>query len=260
MNNYYIYTNNTKDIDGQVTAKVKEYLLSKGVNVVCDIEQDIDIVIVIGGDGTFIRAAGELAGRDVLFTGINLGTLGFLTEIETDNIEACLDRIIAGEYEVDERIMLELMGSDERPSLNDIVISRSGALQVVEYRLFVNDKFLVSFRSDGIIISTPTGSTGYNFSAGGPIMEPYSQVVAITPISPQNFTARSVVLCADDVIGVECYFRKETGGVSISFDGQGNIPVKIGERMNISVSKKLTKFIRLSQESFVTVLSKKFNV
>ena len=187
MKTFYIIANSDKEESLRLAEQAKRYLTERGqVCVVRGQEQEhgnahcelpsgnVDGILVLGGDGTLLRAARELAGRKIPFLGINLGHLGYLAEIEEQNLMPALDRLIEGSYTVEDRMMLrgsvcvdgQQIASDI--ALNDIVLNRSGNLRVVDYKVYVNGEYLNSFTADGMIVSTPTGSTGYSLSAGGP--------------------------------------------------------------------------------------------
>ena len=229
------------------------------------VPEDIDAVLVLGGDGTVIQAARDLARRDVPFLGINVGTLGYLTEVEASEYGQALDTLIRGEYYLEKRMMLcgEVFTEEGKTyagkALNDIVISRQGVLRVVNYQIFVNGRYLNSYNADGMIISTPTGSTGYNLSAGGPIVEPGAEMLLITPICPHTLNARSIVLSGHDqveiVIGPGRKMEKDRAVAT--FDGDTEIGLVSGERVKIRRSIHATKLIKLNDQSFLEVLSRK---
>ena len=229
------------------------------------VPEDIDAVLVLGGDGTVIHAARDLARRDVQFLGINVGTLGYLTEVEASEYGQALDTLIRGEYYLEKRMMLcgEVFTEEGKTyagkALNDIVISRQGVLRVVNFQIFVNGRYLNSYNADGMIISTPTGSTGYNLSAGGPIVEPGAEMLLITPICPHTLNARSIVLSGHDqveiVIGPGRKMEKDRAVAT--FDGDTEIGLVSGERVKIRRSIHATKLIKLNDQSFLEVLSRK---
>ena len=268
MDSFYIVSNSMKDKNLEVTRRVVSFLRRNKKFVFPDTgldgshvsaPEDIDCVISIGGDGTMIKAVRELADRDVLFVGINLGTIGFLTDVETASLESSLQRLMDGRYDVEERMMITgcVNDGDEKLALNDITMARSGPLSVLEYRVYVNDNFLTSYRADGVIVSTPTGSTGYNLSAGGPIVKPNSQVMVITPICAHTLNSRSIVLGKRDVVRVEVIWDRVGGAAEVSYDGENHTPLNIGDAVTIKAALKTTKFVRMSSESFVTLLSQK---
>ena len=229
------------------------------------VPEDIDAVLVLGGDGTVIQAARDLARRDVPFLGINVGTLGYLTEVEASEYGQALDTLIRGEYYLEKRMMLcgEVFTEEGKTyagkALNDIVISRQGVLRVVNFQIFVNGRYLNSYNADGMIISTPTGSTGYNLSAGGPIVEPGAEMLLITPICPHTLNARSIVLSGHDqveiVIGPGRKMEKDRAVAT--FDGDTEIGLVSGDRVKIRRSIHATKLIKLNDQSFLEVLSRK---
>ena len=229
------------------------------------VPEDIDAVLVLGGDGTVIQAARDLARRDVPFLGINVGTLGYLTEVEASEYGQALDTLIRGEYYLEKRMMLcgEVFTEEGKTyagkALNDIVISRQGVLRVVNFQIFVNGRYLNSYNAEGMIISTPTGSTGYNLSAGGPIVEPGAEMLLITPICPHTLNARSIVLSGHDqveiVIGPGRKMEKDRAVAT--FDGDTEIGLVSGERVKIRRSIHATKLIKLNDQSFLEVLSRK---
>lgn len=220
-----IITNTNKDADLRLTGKLQEYIAdkggtsavftSKGETVegaaprVEDIPKDTELVLVLGGDGTLIRAAAQLVDSRLPLIGVNMGTLGYLCELEESNVYAAIDQLMEDAYMVEERMMLSGSGVKagktvaEGTALNDIVIHRTGALSVVSLIVYVNGEYLNTFRADGIILSTPTGSTGYNMSAGGPIVDPKAEMLLITPINAHNLSSRSIVVGAEDEVVVE---------------------------------------------------------
>ena len=188
MKIFHIYTNLLKDTGGETTAYIRNYLEERGCICKDQVDGTVEGIIVLGGDGTMLRAAGEYLGRHIPMIGVNLGTLGYLAEVEQDQIETALDSLIADKYEVESRMMLSgipvIAGESMAPmiALNDIVITRKGALHVINFNIYVNGQLLSTYNADGMIISTPTGSTAYNLSAGGPIVEPKARLILMTPV------------------------------------------------------------------------------
>ncbi|MBR5406222.1 MAG: NAD(+)/NADH kinase [Lachnospiraceae bacterium] len=274
MNNFLTVYNKDKDPGGAVAGSIKEYLESRGC--VCstvavshdaipaadlnEYANGVNCVIVLGGDGTLIQVAGALADRDIPLLGINLGTLGYLAEVERDNIMPTLDRLINDDYDIEERMMLSAAtGGSGSTALNDIVISRLGDLRIVRYMIYVNNRCLSIYEADGIIVSTPTGSTGYNLSAGGPIVEPNASLILVTPICPHTLNTRAVVLSADDEIRIEVLSSKYSHEYEacLSCDGATAINLKAGDRVEIKKAEGVTKVIKMSREGFLDVLSRK---
>ena len=194
--------------------------------------------------------------------GVNLGTLGYLAEIEQNRLEEALERLIQDDYELEKRMMLRgTIAGNEIDALNDIVISRKGSLRIIAYKVYVNNRLLLTFSADGIILATPTGSTGYNLSAGGPIVEPRAKIILLTPICPHTTNARTIVLSPEDVISVEIPYGRDDAPqeAEINFDGTTKVPFQTGERIMITCSPRHVEFVKLDQESFLQVLHKKMS-
>ena len=230
-----------------------------------EVPADADCMIVLGGDGTVLQAARLTKMLRVPIIGVNLGTLGYMTEVEVPNLEESLERLIAGDYVQESRMMLGGRATfadgrrEEGWALNDIVISRSGPLQIIKFNIYVNGQFLNDYSADGVIVTTPTGSTGYNLSAGGPLVEPGARLIVLTPICPHSLNQRSIVLSPEDVIEIEIPARGESGNqnVEANFDGSHVIPLGTGDRLRIVRSEETTEFLKLGQGSFLDVLHRK---
>lgn len=284
MKHFLIYTNKHKDKDLAITERIRSFLEVKGQKVTLKIKDadwkekpmeeseeagaipvDIDCIIVLGGDGTVLQAARETKKLLVPIIGVNLGTVGYMTEIEPANLEESLDRLIKGEYKRERRMMLNgrVVHSDGREeegwALNDIVISRSGSLQIIKFNIYINGQFLHNYNADGMIVTTPTGSTGYNLSAGGPLIEPKAKLIMLTPICPHSLNQRSIILSPEDEIDIEIPVGREEKSqtVEVNFDGSHKVALGTGDRIRIVQSEKITEFIQLNQVSFLEVLHKK---
>lgn len=271
MKNFYIITNLLKDADYEITNKIKGIIEEQGgVCFLCNDEENmkeevaknqIDYVLVIGGDGTLIQASRQLYELEVPLLGINMGTLGYLTEVEVQNVESAITQIMERNYTVDNRMML--YGSTTEKSrnvaLNDIVVTRGGALRIVNFHLYVNGQFLNSYNADGIIVSTPTGSTAYNLSAGGPIVEPNASLIVVTPICSHALNSSSIVFSDKDEIVIEIGQRREgqIDDALISFDGMDTAVLKTGESIRIKKAHQTAKIMKLSRISFLETLREK---
>ena len=227
-----------------------------------NISDGTDCVIVLGGDGTFITAARDISSHEIPMLGINLGRVGFLTDVEVSQIPEAMEKIIAGEYSIEERMMLcgKVYKEDgtikgESRAVNDIVIHNSSNLKISEYRLEVDGSELATYRSDGLIVCTPTGSTAYSMSAGGPIIEPTARMMVITPVCPHTLNTRSIVLSPESSIKI----ISRTADNTVVFDGHNQISVKENDYVEIRPSRKVTRILRIGQESFLSLLSQKFN-
>ena len=222
-------------------------------------------MLVLGGDGTLIQAARDTIKRNIPLLGFNFGTLGFLAEIEKENMYTALDKVMSDEYYLESRMMLtgtvyrdgEEIKTDI--ALNDIVLNRSGALRTINYEIYVNGDFLYSCPADGIIISTPTGSTGYNLSARGPIVSPSSAMILLTPICPHSLTSSSIVLSAEDKVAVKVGpGRKNTNEAAVvTFDGSQSVNLIVGDYVEITQAKETTRLVKISKKSFVETVRKK---
>ena len=284
MNIFYIITNHQKDEKLEVTRKIQGYLEEKGK--ICYIQQlakegteeegykftnaeeipaEVECVLVLGGDGTLIQAARDTIKRNIPLLGFNFGTLGFLAEIEKENMYTALDKLMADEFYLESRMMLtgtvyrEGQALKTDIALNDIVLNRSGALRTINYEIYVNDDFLYSCPADGIIISTPTGSTGYNLSARGPIVSPSSSMIVVTPICPHSLTASSIVLSAEDKVAVKIGpGRRNTNEAAVvTFDGAQSVNLLVGDYVEINRAKETTRLVKISKKSFVETVRKK---
>lgn len=283
MDHFYVITNPAKDADLKVTHFIRDYLIKRGKTCVIDtggdnkrqegytdqsrVDTKTECIIVLGGDGTLLQAAADLADMDIPFLGINLGTLGFLAEVNVSETEAALNRLIENKYEIEKRMMLCGSGpintfrQEEARALNDIVITRKGSLQIINFNIYVNGQFLHRYHADGVIVATPTGSTGYSLSAGGPIVEPRANLILVSPVCPHSMQSRSIVLSSEDVVMIELEAGREENGreVEAIFDGSHKIPLEAGDRVEIRKSRKTTGIIKLSQMSFLEALHKKMS-
>lgn len=273
MDRYLIVTNDGKDTDYSVTDQVVTLLQNAGKTcILCQKDEDkniimesvpdqIDCAIVIGGDGSLIEVARTLWEKDVPILGINMGTLGYLTEVEVNHIEEDLNQMLAGDYVFEERMMLKGTLEDETQdvALNDIVVSRKGELRIIHFKLFVNGELLNSYEADGVIISTPTGSTAYNLSAGGPVVEPTASLIVITPICSHALNTRSIVLSSEDEIMIEIGEGRNGSReeVYVTFDGADRMIMETGAKIMVRRADARTKILKLNKVSFLETLRRK---
>lgn len=220
-----------------------------------------DLIVVLGGDGTMISTSRLIGSGDVLVLGINYGSLGYLTDFRIEEMFPAIEAIIAGEYEIDRRVMLEaeLWSGDERKAagrvLNDVVINKAALARIIEIDVHLNELFVNSFRADGLIVATPTGSTAYNLSAGGPIIYPSMNAVVMTPICPFTLTNRPIVI--PDAAGIELNLKEENEGVFLTFDGQTGHRMKAGDRVVIRKSDTTFNLVQPSNRNYFDVLRDK---
>ena len=281
MNHFLIITNEFKDKGLVFTEKIRRYIEARGGSCQCysstgddarhaapdsaDIAEGTECVLVLGGDGTLIRAAAKLVDEKLPLIGVNLGTLGYLCELEAANVFDAIDELMDGHYMLEERMMLSAYGikngiqTEAKTALNDVVIHRTGALSVVNLIVSVNGEYLNTFRADGIIVSTPTGSTGYNMSAGGPIVDPKASMIIITPINAHNLNSRSIVIGAEDEVMIEIGERRSQKDetVEVSFDGDNAVGLEVGDKFLIRKADSTTRICKLNNMSFLEILRKK---
>lgn len=280
MDRFLIITNREKDTDFLVTKKLVAYIekagktatlfsvaSGKATKEAVRLPEDIDCAIVLGGDGTIIQAANDLMTHDIPILGVNLGTLGFLAEIEEQNAFEALDRLFQDDYRIESRIMMEgnVLCSGEQGqessgyALNDVVITRKGFSRIINLGIYVNDELVDNFLGDGVIISTPTGSTAYNLSAGGPIIMPQASVIVLTPICPHSLSPRSVVVSAEDTIKVVVGKSKKTQEAEAiaTFDGKLVIDLGTDDSVIIRKAKYNTKLIKLNRTGIYEILRSK---
>lgn len=266
MDKFYIITNHRKDKEFRTTNYVISLLKARGksceiYNGTAGIRKDMDCAIVLGGDGTLIRAARDLVGTDIPLLGVNLGTLGYLTEVEIQNIEEAIDALVHQKPDMEKRMMLKgrLSTGTEDFALNDIVLTRNGSLRIIKFNIYVNGQLLNTYQADGMIVSTPTGSTGYNLSAGGPLVKPEASMIVITPICAHALNTRSIILSAEDEIVIQLLegrdVKEEHAG--ITFDGTEMIEMKTGDTITIRKAEEKTTFVKLNKVSFLETLRRK---
>jgi NAD+ kinase len=197
-----------------------------------------DALVVLGGDGTFLRAARAVAEVDVPLLGINLGKVGFLSKAEATDLEPVLEHIVAGEYRIDERLVIEgrifrsggTSDGERHIALNDIVVARGSLARVCRLDVSIDDSHLATFIADGLVVASPTGSTGYSFSAGGPILDPTSRNLVVTPIAAYLSAIRSVVVSPRQVVKCRVVDAHEA---LVSVDGREDLPIGVGDTVEV---------------------------
>ncbi|NMB39130.1 MAG: NAD(+)/NADH kinase [Firmicutes bacterium] len=242
-------------IDGESAALIQRNDLAQTESGL----KNLDVMVVLGGDGTLLRAARTMSDYNVPILGVNVGHLGFLTELEADKIEAALDMIISKNYTLDERMFIECkvirnkrLAASYR-ALNDVVITRGTFARIIQLSTYVDSQHVVDYQADGIIIATPTGSTAYSLSAGGPIVEPSLDCLIITPICPHTLAARSFVVRHDSVVEVKVEANHED--MMLTIDGQISFPLQSYDLIEVVQSTIKAKFVKLHQRSFFTILN-----
>ena len=227
-----------------------------------DFAGEIDLVVVLGGDGTMLGIARQLAGSNVPLVGINMGRLGYMTDIPIQSVHTTLPKIIAGDYEADTRTLLDAVvlrnGKEinRALALNDVVVNRSGISGMVELAVHVNGSFMYNQRSDGLIVSTPTGSTAYALSAGGPILHPHVAGILLAPIAPHSLSNRPIVLPQDSVTVIEVVDGRE---VIVNFDMQSQTNLQSGDKIEVPQSNKTIDLLHPSNHSDYKTLREKLH-
>lgn len=277
---FFIVANRGKDRDQVFSRQIQEYLEARGrtchiaytdaerMEMRVQLRSGRDCLLVLGGDGTVLEGAHLSAGTGTPILGINIGNVGYLAEVDIRGWEAALGRVLEGSFEIESRMMLDgfVTDADRRAypgaygqALNDIVVTRNRGLQVLNYNVYIDGQFLNRFSADGVIVSTATGSTAYNLSAGGPIVEPTARLILLTPICPHTVNNRCMVLSADDRITIEMIPPRNGQSLyaECDFDGMNNIELHSGDRINITSSGGTTRLIRLNRASFLDTLHNK---
>lgn len=250
-----------------------DWLGTRGIAVKCEpyighydekgqeFDFDADLIVVLGGDGTMISTARLIGDAAILVLGINYGSLGYLTEFRIEEMYPALEAILLGDYAVDSRVMLKVEHWRESEMLaagrvlNDVVINKAAIARIIEIEVQLNGLFVNSFRSDGLIVATPTGSTAYNLSAGGPIVYPSMNAVLLTPICPFTLTNRPIVV--PDSAEIELKLKNEDEGVVLTLDGQIGYAMKAGDRVLIRKSSTAFNLVQPANRNYFDVLRNK---
>lgn len=276
MKRFCIITNQDKDCELAITREAECYLqefgcesFRAGQNCLSigssytdahQIPDNTDCAIVLGGDGTLLHAAKDLAERGIPILGVNLGTLGFLTETEPSELREALFRLSRDEYMIEEHSMLKAeAGGRVTHVLNDVVISRSGFSRLIRLQLYINGLPLQVYTGDGLLVSTPTGSTAYNLSAGGPVVSPDVDMFVITPICPHSLSERSLVISSGDLLEIEVVRSRKTqeDEAIATTDGEFFRQLQVGDRIALTKSELSAKLIRFENNRFYKALQSK---
>lgn len=273
MKHFYMVVNREKENTKAGAELISHYLEERGCQClrwdrdashgpeykytdVNSVPEDTECIITLGGDGTLIQASRDLAGRNIPLFGINMGNLGYLTQISREeDIIPALEDLIADRYDLEKRIMLRgsavsgdtIIKNDI--ALNDIILAGAG-LYTLHFRMYLNGKLFNDYAADGMIAATPTGSTAYNLSAGGPIAAPESDMIILTPICPHTLNSRSVVIPSDSHIVLEVTGRGDIEPL-LSFDGDTVVKLKKDDRIEITKSEMVTTLVQLKQVPFL---------
>lgn len=221
-----------------------------------------DLLIVLGGDGTLLSVARIPGAEDVPILAVNLGGLGFLTEIRVDEINSLLEKVTVGDFDLDRRMMLEVSlsrsgeeGVETFRVLNEVVVNKGAMARMIDLDTSVNGMYLNIFKADGLIICTPTGSTGYSLSAGGPIIHPTLKLISLTPICPHTLTNRPIILTDDSTIKVT--LRSENEDVFLTMDGQVGVRMQEGDFIEVHKSQKVISLVKTPFRNYFEILKEK---
>ena len=271
-------TNIEKDPTLQETKKMVDFVLKKGCEVYVsetfsDVHPDViatsssemyksvDFVVVIGGDGTILRVARSAAIFDTPILGINFGTLGYLADVEKVNAIDAIEKVLNGDFTIENRMMLEpyvergCVSHEINLALNEVCITNSVCSRMIKLSVEVNGEYFDTFRADGIIVSTPTGSTAYNLSAGGPILSPHTELMTITHICPHTLYARPFVIDGNDVVRIRV--QSNYNNVQMSCDGQSTVQMKNDDVIVVKKSRYVTRIIKTTNMKFYDILRRK---
>lgn len=250
-----------KDMDIYLDEESARFLnFEKGVELE-HVGEGADLIIVLGGDGTMLAVARQLKGRDVPILGVNLGGLGFLTEISVEEMPIMLEKIVSGQYKLSTRMMLDVCVIREGNRvfefsvLNDAVITKDALARIIDIEVYVNSVYLTTYKADGLIFSTPTGSTGYSLSAGGPILYPTLRNMIVTPICPHMLTNRPLILPED--VSMMAVLRSENERVVLTIDGQIGFPLEYRDEVVVKKSPNIVRLIKSSFRGYFEILREK---
>jgi len=272
-----IIANIEKEQSGRYTLELKDWAAKKGIAVLLEegiagrvgetgmdrrqLASQTDLLVILGGDGTILRTVRFVSEYGIPLVGINLGEFGYLTEVNLSEMFDALELIVRGDYQIEKRMMLDITihlhgeAVREQSILNDVVITRGNLSRILNLETTVNGRYLTTFRADGIIIATPTGSTAYSLSAGGPIVFPEQDSVVINPICPFTLTNRPIIIPNNAEIKVILWTKGE--GATVTLDGQVSYTMKSGDNLEIRKSPYVTNLISSPHRDYMEILRTK---
>lgn len=222
----------------------------------------VDLLVSLGGDGSLLHAARLVVGREVPILGINLGRLGFISEVSRENVVEKMTDVLEGKFKIEERMNLEAtlqrdaQGVARFVALNDVVVDRGASPRVLEFEIWIEGVRLTSYAGDGVILATPTGSTGHSLSANGPVVNPTTRVLIISPMCAHSLAARPIVI--SDRERIEVVVNSPQSGARLAVDGQIGFDVQKGDRLLAKAASHVTRLVRLNDTSFYEILRTKF--
>ncbi len=250
-----------RNIDVILDTTSAALLEEKGGLQKTQLAQKADVLLVLGGDGTMLNAARLAGERGIPILGVNMGGLGFLTEVRLEHLYPSLERVFANDFVLDERLMLKTHVHRHGETvaqgivLNDVVVSKGTLARMIELQISIHGQFVTNLRGDGLIISTPTGSTAYSLSAGGPILEPAVHSLILTPICPHTLTHRPLIV--PDNVEIDVTLTSKDEGAMATLDGQVGIALTQGDTVVLSVAELRTRLIRFPESTYYNVLREK---
>ena len=281
MKRILLNPNPSRDIGLECTKRVADFFRENGAEVYLpdnvegaeqsglpikefkDAVESADMIVTFGGDGTILHTAVWAAEHDLPILGINIGRIGYMAELEANEIDY-LKKVIDGMYVVDERMMLDVAVSREgevvysATALNDVVVLKNGGLRAADMDIYADDMFISHYSGDGVIVATPTGSTAYSLSAGGPIIDPLSRNITITPVCTHALTAKPIVLSFRRIINIVPQ-NLQNSAIAVSVDGASGFELRHGDKLTIKISDKVTKLIQVKNTNFYDVLYTKLS-
>ncbi len=253
-----VFYNKSKPDAAKVLGKIKQWAIKHNHQLFIEnqFKDKIDYLLALGGDGTMLRAVREVAEIGIPIMGINIGGLGFLTAFQSTELETALDDLNSNRIRIEERILIQAEWKSEKfYALNDATFNMSSDARVIELSTYVNGEFLTRFTGDGLIVSTPTGSTAYSLAAGGPILYPDLEGIILTPICPHALSARPVVVSASQTIAVEIGYKNPT--VILTIDGQERRLLSVGDKVTFTKALRNALIVMPKNVSFFQILRHK---
>lgn len=273
-----VFPNKSKRRAGEIVDRIFNYYRNKDVRLMmpasearqfhkddfglpCVERVHVDMALSIGGDGTLLGVCRRFTGQEVPVCGINLGTLGFLADIETHELESRLEKILLGEYRIENRLLLSAYIKNEYGekylgnAINDVVVSKGGVARMLKLSLYINETHLLDYKADGLIVSSPTGSTAYSLSAGGPILNPTIKALLLTPICAHTFQMRPIVVGENDQIRLEVANVHQD--IIVTLDGQESFYIQPGDEIIICKAKTTAHIVKFDDKNYYQVLRSK---
>ncbi len=281
MKKIMMHPNPTRDVGLKNTQKIAEFLRARGVEVTIpddmvaqpspvlralpfeDAIAGADMIISLGGDGSILHTACHAAQHSIPILGVNVGRMGYMAELEADELSAFHD-ILEGKYTVEERMMIDVSIRrahtilSKHVGLNDVVITKTNRLKIIDLDIYADQFFISHYQGDGVVIATPTGSTAYSMSAGGPIVDPIANNLTITPVCTHSLSAKPIILSPKRTVSVQALSDTE-GAIGVSVDGAPHIGLRYGDQVLIRRSKYTTKLVRVKNKNFYDILCTKLS-